>query len=435
MDVIKDIGKISLVILCLIAIVIDVLFVYYRFIDPSRTLGVNFIGDQIAVDAIQNTDDLTDEKQRELEERLLYTINLYDNTNENGLFLAEMQMNYFMTPALLTADYRSSGWQIVVNNADLDKYLDFIDTDFNIGYSAEYADFYSELAFETTDGVSWAGKISEQSVMTGLERNTEYIIKIDNEAYSISLTGTYKKWEPLWGFLWNVENTYEYTFKDIFSCLLYATQSNSEGEGSCYITPDLSNYFTVKKYNTESKRFETLEYVDILKNYATIKINYSKDGVKNSTQSLFGVIANNPSFDLDNKDISTEYWTAGVTYILDETDLTYRYSEQYQGYFASVSQDMITRYANMPKTIVYLRINLDSVYLSTNNINIVGFDYYGFQHFDMYSLSITSVNSHTLTLLDYCLDDTNLTELRYSSSIKLVKSDTAITSELKEVII
>ena len=429
-NTIINIGKICLIILCVVALALDALFIYFRYIDPSQTVTINNIGNQVAVDAITDADGLTEEEKQALEDRTLFTVNLYDNSNQNGIFLGEMQMNYFMSYNLTTSDYRSSGVQYAINFP----FAQEIDL-FKNTYNSNYDYVFSVTEYDTTDGVSWNGKIEDMSVATALERDKEYIIKIDNQPYSIVLNGTYIKTEPLWGFLWNVENTYNYGFQDLFLLLLQATQTNSKGVGTRYLQIDLSDFFTVKKYNTETDTFEPQLWTDIVRNYCVVKINYSKNGAINSSQSLFNIIANNPSFDVDNNEISTEYWDATITYNLTDSDLSYRYSDLYQGHFVSASQDLIVKFANMPSSKINIVIDLNSNFVKSNNYNIVGLDYNAFQNLKINSLTLKSETPVTLNLLDYCLADTNIKTLNYSSTITLIKSDTAINNDCVEVVI
>lgn len=429
-NTIINIGKICLIVLCVVALALDALFIYFRYIDPSQTITINNIGNQVAIDAITDAEGLTEEEKQALEDRTLFTVNLFDNSNQNGIFLGEMQMNYFMSYNLTTSDYRSSGVQYAINFP----FYQEIDL-FKNTYNSNYDYVFSITEYDTTDGVSWNGKIEDMSVATALERDKEYIIKIDNQPYSIVLNGTYIKTEPFLGFLWNVENTYNYEFQDLFLLLLQATQTNSKGVGTRYLQIDLSDFFTVKKYNTETDTFEPQLWTDIVRNYCVVKINYSKNGATNSSQSLFNIIANNPSFDVDNNEISTEYWDATLTYNLTDSDLSYRYSELYQGHFVSASQDLIVKFANMPSSKINIVIDLNSNFVKSNNYNIVGLDYNAFQNLKINSLTIKSEEPVTLNLLDYCLADTNIKTLNYSSTITLIKSDTAINNDCVEVVI
>ena len=138
---------------------------------------------------------------------------------------------------------------------------------------------------------------------------------------------------------------------------------------------------------------------------------------------------------MDNNEISTEYWDATITYNLTDSDLSYRYSDLYQGHFVSASQDLIVKFANMPSSKINIVIDLNSNFVKSHNYNIVGLDYNAFQNLKINSLTLKSETPVTLNLLDYCLADTNIKTLNYSSTITLIKSDTAINNDCVEVVI
>ena len=212
MSVVKTIGNICLVILCIVSLIVTGLFVYYRYIDPSQTIGVNNIDDQVALDYEEYTGDLTESEIQELEDRKLFEVNVYTNENMNGVTLVEFQMNYFTTWRLELTDYRSTGYQLVAN---FDPATNFTDNlifnslyGFEYHYNENFDSIYSSNLYEKTTSVDWS---ANGPTNTGFARDKEYIVKIKDEAYSINLNKTYTKSEPLWGFLWNVENTYNRT--------------------------------------------------------------------------------------------------------------------------------------------------------------------------------------------------------------------------------
>ena len=97
MGLVRSLGKISLVILCIISLIVTGLFIYFRYIDPDKTIGINNISDQVALDYEEYTGDLTESEIQELEDRMLFEVNIYTNENMNGITLIEFQFNYFTT--------------------------------------------------------------------------------------------------------------------------------------------------------------------------------------------------------------------------------------------------------------------------------------------------------------------------------------------------
>ena len=433
MSVVKTIGNLCLVILCIVSLIVTGLFVYYRYIDPDKTVGVNNISDQVALNYESYTGGLTESEIAELEDRMIFEINIYSNENDNGITLMEFQFNYFTTWKLEFTDYRSTGVQTSVNfnpNSYFGYELLLEEAcGFDYHYNDNFDDYSAQNMYEKTTGVTW----NASKIATGLERDKEYIIKIEDEAYTINLNGTYTKSEPLWGFLWNVENTYNYTFDDLYWSLIRAGANTSQGEGTCYIFPDLSDWVTVRKFNDEGV-IEDQVYTDIVKNYACVKVTFSKDGAYNSSQSLYGMIDNNPNFDLYGNNLDTDYWASSIIYNLDTSDLDYRYSSSYNGYLVSLNQKLINKFNDMPRTKVDLVIDLDSDFVLSGNYNIVGLDYNAFDNIDLYELSILSDSDLSFVVLDNAIDET-LDIFKYTSNIDISFVNSQLPSSCEEVIV
>jgi len=72
--------------------------------------------------------------------------------------------------------------------------------------------------------------------------------------------------------------------------------------------------------------------------------------------------------------------------------------------------------------------------LKDKKINIVGFDYNGFEDFEIDTLSITG-NSQTFYLLEKALYNTNLKTLKYSNGITFDFGTNAINNEYVGVVL
>ena len=441
MSVVKTIGNICLVILCIVSLIVTGLFVYYRYIDPDKTVGVNNISDQVALDYENYTGGLTESEIEELEDRMIFEINIYSNENDNGITLMEFQFNYFTTWKLELVDYRSTGVQTTIN-FNPNNYFGYEllleeACGFDYHYNENFDDYSAQNMYEKTTGVTW----NASKIATGLERDKEYIIKIEDEAYTINLNGTYTKSEPLWGFLWDVENTYNRTWEQLIFSVINSASNTSQGEGTCYITPDFSDFFTVKKFNSEGVLEEHSEgvleeqvYTDIVDTYASVKVNFSKDGAYNSSQSLYGMIDNNPNFDLYGNNLDTDYWASSITYNLDAPDLDYRYSSSYSGYLVSLNQKLINKFNDMPRTKINLVIDLDSDFVTSGNYNIVGLDYNALSNIDLYELSILSDSDLSFVVLDNAIDET-LDIFKYSGNIEFSFVNSQLPSTCEEVVV
>ena len=421
---IKTLGKICFSLLVVASIIVSIFYIYFKYFDSSVTIGINNINDQIGLD-IKSDNELSENEKAEYEERWLIHANYYSNDKENGIKLQEIQYNYFSDYTLSSDSYWSTGMQFL---GDFHTYATNVANEKEAN-KAVVNDFYY---YDTTDGISWMGfKGPAGGIGNVLNRDAYMIIKIDNKPYRLKLTGKYNVYDKF--LFWDVKTqTVYFDYGDVFDCIMSAIKSNSRGYGDYYIKIDLSQYFSVEKYDEENKKFVKTN-ADIVKNYARIKFHYDENGAVNSAQSIFGIIACDPKYDNNREQIDTEYWQERVIYNLTDDDLDYRYSEAYNGYLVGLNIDQITLFKKMPRTIVNIIINLDSTYLQ--NYNIIGLDYNAFENLQINKLSVLSNKSIEIKLLDKCLYNTSLSIIERTSNVALTISENAVNSEYVEVIL
>lgn len=424
MKTLKIIGNCSFVFLAVIGLLVSIAFGYYHFFVHDVTVGTNYVDNQIALDIVKS-DDLTEEQKNEFEDRYFLEANFYSNAKNNGIALQELRLNYFTDYSLLSTAYRSTGMQYLGDLKQED--LTLVET------TKEEADQNEPKGFsyyDTTNGISWDGN----KIRTQLNRESCFTIKIDNRPFQIQLDKTFewttykRQWYTLW--IWNkpTKHVIMYNYLNVFADCMQAIRSNSAGFGDYYITVDLSEYFTIRELDEHGK-YKQDDVTDIIKNYSVLKFHYDENGARNSTQSMFKCIDCNPSYDVEDKNIDTTYWQERMVYNLTDKDFVYRYSEVYDGYFISLSVDMKTRFANMPRAKV--NVNISTTF---NDKKIVGIDYNGFENFEIDTLTITGENQ-TFYVLDKGLYNTKIQTLKRSSGITLDFAQNAINNEYAEVIL
>lgn len=415
----KAIGDFCIIIFGILGLCISLAYAYYHYFVDDITIGVNNVGDQIAVDIV-NAEDLTTEEIDIYEDRWFMHANYYSNDNENGIELQELQFNYFTGVDLTSNQYRSTGMQYI---GDFETYINKVANEEEANRTV-FDDFYY---YDTTNGISWSGYNNTYgSISTTLNRNESFIIKIDDKPYSIQLTGKYSYKTGWW--IFSSTTWCYYGYEDIFANVFDAIESNSFGYGDFYITLDLSDYFTVREYDYDTGKFRADTVSDILKNYVVLKVHYDANGVKNSKQSIYGCISCNPSYGLD-AEVNTTYWQERMVYTLDVYNFVYRFSEAHNGYLISLSRDYVSSIKSMPRAYARIVIDLSSEYLSKLNYNIVGIDYNGFEDLPIDSISIIGWHSQDFYILSGALVDTNIKKLTYVQNIKLIISDDAFNNE------
>lgn len=435
MKLIKTIGNCCLVFLTVISVCVIIAFVYYHYFVHDTTIGVNNINDQLAVEVVKS-DELTEEEKDEFEERWFMEANYYSNAKENGVQLQELKYNYFTGYNLTSDQYRSTGMQFI---GDFRTYTQEVNSESEANERV-LSEFYY---YDTTNGITWSGfKGKYGSVSTVLNRNQQFIIKIDNRPFAIQLDGKYDTYGRLWGFLWTVkQSTTYFDYGDVFDAVFSAIKSNDKGYGDYYITLDLSQYFSIKEYDGETGKFKADDVTDVIRNYAVLKFHYDENGARNSSQSLFGSIECNPSYDVADENVDTTYWQERMVYTLTETSklngaeiFTYRYSEVYDGYFLALSMDCKKLFAEMPRAKVNITLDLQASYFTDKEMKIVGFDYNAFENLEIDTLTIKG-NGQNFYLLENSLNNTNLKTLKRSRFITLDGIENAIASEYAEVIL
>lgn len=466
-NALKVIGNCCLVFLAIIGAMIALLFCYYHYFIKDTTIGINYIDNQVGLDIteIVNSGELTEEEIDELNDRYFLEVNYYSNDKNNGIMLQELKINYFTDFNLLSSGYRSSGMQYIGDyqglpldtwdgNSEL-KFQVFGNKNRYYGTSEEsvkIANDYVDKSFnyyDFTNGINWNGITNNNgSIATELKRTTEFIIKIDDRAFSIKLDKYFDKdigdVRNIFGFGWKVGekyNRYYYTFGSLFQSCMQAVRTNSAGYGDYYITVDLSSLFSIKEYDLESKKFKEDNVTDIIKNYAVLKFHYDENGARNSSQSMFGIIDNNSKYDIEEDIVDTTYWQERMTYNLSEISkfngkeiFDYRYSEVYDGYFVSLNMDIKQLFIDMPRAKVNITFNLNSNYLLDKDINIVGLDYNAFKDFEIDTLTFIG-NTEQIFILDNALYNSKLQTLKYTNGISFVIATDAINSDYEEVLL
>ena len=435
MKILKTIGNCCLVFLTVAAVCVIIAFVYYHYFVHDDTHGVNNINDQLAVD-IKKDDELTEQEKDIFEERWFMQANYYSNDKNNGIELQELKYNYFTGYDLVESQYRSTGMQFIGN---FKTYTQEVHKESEAN-SRVLDEFYY---YDTTNGITWSGfKGQYGSVGTTLNRDEKFIIKIDNRPFSIQLDGKYDTYGRLWGFLWTVkQSTTYFDYGDVFDAVFSAIKSNDKGYGDYYITLDLSQYFSVKEYDAESKKFKDDDVTDIIKNYAVLKFHYDENGARNSKQSLFGSIECNSKYDTQDDNINTDYWQERMTYTLTENTVLngkslfdYRYSEVYDGYFLSLSMDGKKLFSELPRAKVNITLDLLSPSLTEQNIKIVGFDYNAFEGLKIDTLTVRG-GAQTLYLMEKALYDTEMQVFKHSGGIRIDYATDSVNGEYSEVLI
>jgi len=475
MRTLRNLGFVGLILLAVIGLVVDVGYLFYCIFCPTKTEDVFNINDQTPVDLKSQTD-LTETEINKLEDRKLFEVNLYSNleTKKNnektGVLLQELKLNYFTSPKLDTNSIISTGMQYVSDyNGRKGMYTSqgTYAVDNNVSVADTALTFVlapvdalgkmltglnkssSQKTFETEDeanryvspnfnyyetvnfGVTWNAK----GLQTQLNRNTEFIVKIDGVGYKIRLDGYEDNrwdhrpqgWEWANPFNWGKANDYGgkidyYNWDMVFEDIMHAVVTNNLYTGTHYGVVNLSKYFTVtQRYNEEDGKWYPASDADQQVTYAVVKFNYNTKGAISNKQSIFGIIADDPRFDLSEVKYETDYGQHNVILELTSASLDKRYSETYNGYLLSMSIDMQRRLKNMPPYSINLTFDLNQ---KIDGKNIVGLDINAFDGFELEKLTIKG--NQEFYLLDNSLRNTNLSKFNIGSNVRIINQNSGV---------
>lgn len=425
MNTSKKILDICLIVLTTIALCVSLAYGYYSIFVHETTTGVNYVNNESPVDLIEKVENLTDKEIEYYENRYLFNINYFSNDNNNGIEVQEMQLNYFTDQTLQTYACRSTGMQYIGNFQGWAEERLVDNEEQAQNYVAPDFTYY-----DTTNMISWSGG----KLATQLNRDKKLIIKIGDNPFQLQLT---QKTEYYSKFLfWDIHTKTTYsTYASVFYDVFKAVQENDYGYGDFYLVLDLSYYFTVYEYDSESGKWIEDNITDDIFTYAVCKIHYDKNGLSTANQSLFGMINGDSSYGV----VDATYWQERMVYNLTEKNIdngifNVRYSDTYKGYFISLTLDSKTMFENMDREKINIALDLTSEYFTSKEINIVGIDYNGFENCKIDTITIIG-EEQDFHILDKALIDSDIKTIKHSKSINLVISESAINSEYSEVVL
>jgi len=304
-----------------------------------------------------------------------FEVNVYNN-------VVDFRINCY-SDANKTALY-PRGYQLIINEKG-DNELYYYDT-FN-GESFESANPYDET---NSDG----------------QHREFYYIDIEDELYAIRLDGTYVTTErnilktignSIWNFIqfkWKADSTvydyitHYYTMEDLMLKMKTILASSSYGVGDFEMPLiDLGDYLHVYSVENGKVSEEPLGNKDSLANsYFSMSCHYHKRNMTYANQSLFKSVAGDNDFNVSGINFDVDYWKATQEYHITENDFVSRYSVVDDGFYFSLSNDLISELKNYSSLEIYIDFNLTNL----GNIKILGFDYYALNGLDIEQLTITS---------------------------------------------
>ncbi len=266
---------------------------------------------------------------------------------------------------------------------------------------------------EATKGDSYVSSSS-----SSITNNTHFYFNIGTKVYKLALRGRYLAKEGEAALGWReeyfIDVTPEYMFVDMYKTI------KSAPVGTSYIPWDLGEYFYIYDENDEPIKSDAQDL------FAWIKINKYTDGAVRATQSMFGLIAEDPKYN-SLGETEEEFYDVYTLYNLNESHFDKRSSVTEEGkYLLTLKTSVVEEIKKYKNLFVQVNLNL-------NDSNIIGFDYYCFDNVKVNNIKLTSSTEKDFKFMtSYCSSTASVDKITYTKNINLI-FNSENKSELVEV--
>lgn len=283
--------------------------------------------------------------------------------------------------------------------------------------------------YDTVYGTSFpSGHPYDETTQEGQAKEF-YYIDIDDELVALKLDGystTYKTKTNGWKIFRTIATlgtnlifedtnyekteveTHYYTMEELLLGMKDIVKGSSYGSGE-YTMPliDLGEFLHIYEVNNGTVADEPIGSGTLINSYFAVDIKYDRRGLSYAGQSMFGSVANDSNYNVTGIDFDVNYWTSHSIYNISQNDFEMRYSELNNGYYFSLSSDLINELKNYDNLDIYINFDL-SVF---DDISILGFDYYALNGIKVANLTITSDVNSNFVLMQGSLDGTNIEKI------------------------
>lgn len=294
--------------------------------------------------------------------------------------------------------------------------------------------------YDTVYGMSFpSGHPYDETTQEGQAKEF-YYIDIDDELYALRLDGystTYKTYTDGWkvartiGFLGlnllfedtNYEKTetiiHYYTMEELLLKMKDIVKGSSYGSGE-YTMPliDLGEFLHIYDVADDGTvADEALGNGTLINSYFAIDVKYDRRGLSYAGQSMFGSVANDSNYNVTGIDFDVNYWTSRAVYNISQNDFDKRYSELNNGYYFSLSSDLINELKHYENLDIYITFDLSAF----DKITVLGFDYYALNGINIENIIITSDTNCDFELMQGSLDGTNI-EIIKTHNVEIINN-------------
>lgn len=363
----------------------------------------------------------------------MWEVNLFTNANQNGLKCIEIKSTYFTDEN--KKNLYSQGLQYVADSVDgdidfytFDEFLaDVNSDDKNIRNEAQdkadltsytkfitgalwwrkdYVESYynpileegtSKYDYQSLSGSAWTGStnpLSMASYLTIETSNKEMLyMQFKGDDYSeVTSVDEFKGDLRKIGEYGNINYYYNFT-PDCFAFDMYESVKRlPAGTNGTFVFEfgDNFKYYDVDPTTSTGEEIQSLDYDLVkkeIKSYYTIKVNVSADGIKNSSQSMFGLLHGSPNYSVAG-DTSTSDYFAGKTLIECSVEDFQLVKVAGQKVALKLKDSFIEQYKPYAHSIA-LCITIDNDAFEERNLEYIGFTAdSGLENFEIFEINI-----------------------------------------------
>ncbi len=190
---------------------------------------------------------------------------------------------------------------------------------------------------------------------------------------------------------------------DINYCLLELYRSvKSLDEGIHVVSFDLSRFFNIKMFNTNTGKFDVKATGDVEWTFVKVRVNKSNNGFVSAEQSIFSSYQGNPDWTLYELGETDDYWQVDNIYHLNLSQMTFDYIEGKNYLRLQTSTlEFLETFDNMQ---FYLDLDLDNIYLNNEELYIDGFSENAFGTLNIVEIKLYSEQIRTFISNDSTLN-------------------------------
>lgn len=364
-----------LIIVLILCVIADAMFLVIKYILPDKITSNTYHVNELTVkEADGSTTSLGN----------IFEIKYYANSDGSGVELLDIKMNFLKDEK--SKSTFSSGIQLI--NLATEKQAPFNEvwqnkeqTGFWIGNWCWWGDRFYSPTFENnsfyynTDGKNYSYKATQP-----INEDNYFLITIGEEKFRMALKLANSDIEAVDN---NRNKCRAYVDFNYLTKILYSTVSTIQSGYDGTLTlkfADLFDYYGLDEKTGQYEKEKELTadgmpIKDIVTNYYTVKLNTYSRGAQTSSDSLFGIVANDYNYNKTNSSMIEGYYISRNIVTLTEYDFDYKIntSNTHDAYL----KDNVKQYLSTLKNYkLEIKINKDKLFANGVIFNQVVYDDY-----------------------------------------------------------